>query len=152
MNGVNASRDPLWIRVGITDGEGILSAMQIEIIGDDSINRQARTYAEYRLFAFLSRVLDTGRVNNASLQLRRAKNRRHCDRVGCVVTVELLGGEVIRLRTYGDHPYAAINRAVERLALRPWPGRQMHAADSRSPTTEVRGPTPTVVPPLTVSG
>ena len=52
--------------------------MRIEIVGDDSINPQARTYAEYRL-------------------------------------------DVARLTVSGAHPYAAINRAVERLGLNAWP-------------------------------
>jgi hypothetical protein len=90
------------------------AVMRIKIIGDESISRQACTYAEYRLLAALSQVLDTNRVRNASLVLRRAKSRRHCDGVVCTVTVELNGGEVTRLRTFGEHPYAAINRAVER--------------------------------------
>ena len=90
--------------------------MRIEIVGDDSISRQACTYAEYRLFAALSQVVDTRQGRNASLVLRRPKNRRHRDGVVCAVTVELHDGEVVRLRTSGDHPYAAINRAVERVA------------------------------------
>ena len=96
--------------------------MQIEIIGDDSISRQARTYAEYRLFAALSQVLDTRQLRSASLVWRRAKTRKNHDGVRCTVTVEY-GGEVARLRAYGDHPYAAINRAVERLRLNAWPGQ-----------------------------
>ena len=91
--------------------------MQIEIIGDDSISRQARIYAEYRVFSALSQVVDTIRVRRASLVLRRAKSRRHSDGVVCTVTVELSGSEIARLRASGDHPYAAINRAVERLRL-----------------------------------
>ena len=93
------------------------SVMRIKIIGDDSISRQACTYAEDRLFAALSQVLDTGRVRSASLVLRRSKSRRHRDGVMCTVTVELNSGNVTRLRTFGEHPYAAINRAIERLRL-----------------------------------
>ena len=88
--------------------------MRIKVIGDDSISPQTRAYAEYRLFAALTQVLDAGRVQNASLVLGRAKSRRRCDGVVCTVTVELRGGDVTRLRTFGEHPYAAINRAVER--------------------------------------
>jgi len=91
--------------------------MRMNVIGDDSISRQARAYAEYRLFAALSQVLDTDRVRNASLVLGRAKSRRYCGGVVCTVTVELNGGGVTRLRTFGEHPYAAINRAVERFRL-----------------------------------
>jgi len=91
--------------------------MRIEVIGDDSISSQACTYAEYRLFAALSQVVDTSRVRSASLGLRRAKSRPHCDRVVCTVRVELRNGEGVRVRAYGDHPYAAINRAVARIRL-----------------------------------
>ena len=88
--------------------------MRISVSGDDSISRQARAYAEYRLFAVLTQVLGTDRIQNALLVLGRAKSRRYCDGVVCTVTVELHGGEVTRLRTFGEHPYAAINRAVDR--------------------------------------
>jgi len=97
--------------------------MRIEIIGDDSISRQARTYAEYRLFAALSEVIDTEQVLSASLVLRRAKNARDGGGVVCTVTIDLHGGEVARVRASGEHPYAAINRTVERLRLSSWPGR-----------------------------
>ena len=89
--------------------------MRIEIVGADSISRQARTYAEYRLFAALSQVIDTSRVRSASLVLRRAESQRRCDGVRCTVTLEFDNGAVTRLQRFGTHPYAAINRAVERL-------------------------------------
>jgi ribosome-associated translation inhibitor RaiA len=97
--------------------------MRINITGDDSISDQARTYAEYRLFAALSRVLDTSRVRDASLVMRRANSTRHCDGVVCTVTVVMDDGEVRRLRTFGSHPYAAINRAVERFGINATPDR-----------------------------
>jgi ribosome-associated translation inhibitor RaiA len=97
--------------------------MHIDVIGDDSISRQARTYAEYRLFAALSAGVNTNQIRSASLALRWAKSRRHCDAVLCTITVESREGEVIRLRALGDHPYAAINRAVDRLRSNVWPGR-----------------------------
>jgi ribosome-associated translation inhibitor RaiA len=98
--------------------------MRIKIIGDESISRQACTYAEYRLFAALSQVLDTNQVRNASLVLRRAKSRRRSEGVVCTLTVELNDGDVTRLRTFGEHPYAAINRAVERFRRNSPPERQ----------------------------
>lgn len=98
--------------------------MRIKILGDDSISRQARIYAEYRLFAALSQVLDTSRVREASLALRRTTSRRQPEGVACIVTVELEGGEVTRLLTFGEHPYAAINRAVERFRMNTKYGRQ----------------------------
>lgn len=97
--------------------------MRIEIIGDDSIGHQARTYAEYRLFAALSQVVGAGRVDHASLVLHRTRSRRRCDAVACTVTIEFKDGESARLSACGDHPYAAINRAVERLRQDDWPVR-----------------------------
>ena len=110
--------------------------MRIEITADDSITRQPRTYAEYRLFAALSEVVDTGRVEKASLVLRRRFNR-HCDGVVCTVRVELNGRDIVRVRAWGPHPYAAINRAVERLRMSAWrtnrwrQHRDMHAVHGR---------------------
>jgi hypothetical protein len=95
----------------------VMNSMRIEIVGDESISRQARTYAEYRLFAALSRTVDTSQVRSASLVLRRAGSRRNCDAVACTVSVELSDGEIARHRAFGDHPCAAIDRAVERLRL-----------------------------------
>jgi ribosome-associated translation inhibitor RaiA len=95
--------------------------MRIDVLGDDSISLQARTYAEYRLFAALSAVIDTGRVTNASVVLRGTRPSRQSERVICTVTVELKEGEVRRLRASGDHPYDAINRAVDCLRRKCWP-------------------------------
>lgn len=89
--------------------------MRIHVVGDDSIGDQARIYAEYRLFAELSRAFDTRRITSASLALRRAKRGRYASAVVCAVTIHLRGGEVARVRGSGEHPYAAINRAVDRL-------------------------------------
>ena len=89
--------------------------MRIQVIGDDSISRQARSYAEYRLFAALPLVIDTSRIRSSLLVLARVKHDGACDRVSCAVTIELDSGEVLRLKMTGDHPYAAINRTIDRL-------------------------------------
>jgi hypothetical protein len=96
--------------------------MRIEVVGHDSISLQARIYAEYRLFAELSRVVDTNRVRHARLVLQRTKDGRMRDSVSCTVTVDIEGDDPRRIRTSGEHPYAAINRAVERLRAAGWPG------------------------------
>ncbi len=88
--------------------------MRIEIEGDGSIDSQARTYAEYRLFAALSQVVGIDRVRRAHLALRRVTHAHTGPAVTCTVTVDV-GGNELRLRTTGGHPYAAINRAVEQL-------------------------------------
>ena len=95
--------------------------MRIDVLGEHSISQQARSYAEYRLFAVLSQVVDTGRVRNARLVLRRNKHRRDSASVSCTVTIEIDRDDIFRIRTTGDHPYAAINRAMERLSDGRWP-------------------------------
>ena len=88
--------------------------MHIEVIGEDeSSNAQARTYAEYRVFAALAR--HARRVSGVSVVLRRGKRDGTCDTVVCVVTVALEPSGSIRARSRGRHPYAATNRAVERI-------------------------------------
>jgi len=95
--------------------------MRIEVLGYDTMSAQARTYAEYRLFAELSRVADTNRVRHARLVLRRRKDEHADATVSCTVTVNIEGGEPLRIQTSAAHPYAAINRAVERLSEASWP-------------------------------
>src|SRR5690348_14213911 len=88
--------------------------MRIEVIGDDSISRQACSYAEYRLFAALPHVIDPARVRHSQMVLHRVP-RGGCDVVSCAVTIELDSGENVRLSATADHPYAAINRIIEQL-------------------------------------
>jgi ribosome-associated translation inhibitor RaiA len=83
------------------------------ISGDDSINAQARTYAEYRVFTVVAR--HTRGVRRVRVVLGHADDRRTCDRVTCVVTVAAEPAGSFRIRATGPHVYAAINRAVERL-------------------------------------
>jgi len=102
--------------------------MRIEILGEETISAQARTYAEYRLFAALSQVMDTNRVRHARLTLQRTKHRAG-ERVSCTVTVDIEDGESLRIQTSEGHPYAAINRAIERLSEHNW--RPRATEDSR---------------------
>ena len=88
--------------------------MRIKIFGEETISAQARIYAEYRLFAALSQVMDTNRVRHASLTLQRTQHRAS-ESVSCTVTVDIKGGQSLRIQTSGEHPYAAINRAIEQL-------------------------------------
>ena len=95
--------------------------MRIEVLGYDTMSGQARTYAEYRLFAELSRVADANRVRHARLVLRRRNDEQADESVSCTVTVAIEGGEPLRVQALAAHPYAAINRAVERLSETNWP-------------------------------
>lgn len=92
--------------------------MRIEVVGADTISQQARTYAEYRVFAALTRVADAETVQRARVVLRPVVRSRGCDSIACTVTVAVEGADSIRIRTTGPHAYAAINRAVERLRSR----------------------------------
>jgi len=89
--------------------------MRIEVVGADTISRQARTYAEYRVFAALTQVADAEKVRRARVVLRPVDPGSGCDSIACSVTVALEGADPIRIRATGPHPYAAINRAVERI-------------------------------------
>ena len=94
--------------------------MRIEVLGEGTISAQARTYAEYRLFAALSQIVDTNRVKHARLVLQRTKPSRTGDSVSCTVTVDIEGSNSLRIQVSADHPYAAVNRAVERLSDGSW--------------------------------
>lgn len=89
--------------------------MRIDVLGDESISKQARIYAEYRLFAALPYVMDTSRVPAARVVLRQIDHDRKCPAVSCAVVIELDTGESFNLAAMGDHPYAAINRMIEQL-------------------------------------
>jgi ribosome-associated translation inhibitor RaiA len=88
--------------------------MRIAVVGSDTISQQARTYAEYRVFAALTRFA-AEKVRRARVVLRPVDRRRGFDGITCTVTVALEGAESIRIRATAPHAYAAINRAVERI-------------------------------------
>jgi len=88
---------------------------RITVTGDKSISAQARTYAEYRVFATLMR--HTREFRCARVLLGERAGPARCDTVTCAVTVTLKSSSSIRTRVTGPHAYAAINRAVERLGI-----------------------------------
>ena len=88
--------------------------MRIEVIGaDETSNTQARTYAEYKVFAALAQ--HTQRVRSAQVVLQRNQRSGRCDSVACAVTVVLEPSGFVRTHGRGPHAYAAINRTAERL-------------------------------------
>lgn len=89
--------------------------MRIEVIGEDPITPQTRTYAEYRVFAALMQFADAEKVRRVRVLLRPVNSGRECEDIACTVTVALEGSDSLRIRTTGPHAYAAINRAVERI-------------------------------------
>jgi ribosome-associated translation inhibitor RaiA len=95
--------------------------MRIEVVGDTTITSQVRTYAEYRVFAALVQSAGTRNARCARVVVRPVKPGCAGSAVVCTVTV-LFDAEKVRVRATGDHPYAAINRAVERLRGATEPG------------------------------
>jgi len=89
--------------------------MRIEVVGDATISQQARTYAEYRLFAALTQFSEADTVRRVRILLRPVRRGSGCEDIACTVTVALEGSHSYRIRTTGSHAYAAINRAVERI-------------------------------------
>ena len=89
--------------------------MRIEVVGDGTISQQARTYAEYRVFAALTQFSEADKIQRVRVLLRQVKLGSGCEGIVCTVTVKLVGSATYRIRTTGSHPYAAINRAVERI-------------------------------------
>ena len=90
--------------------------MRIAVLGEDAISWQARIYAEYRVFAALAQFADAGKVRWARVVLRRVTRKGACDTVTCTVRVALDGSDSLRIRTTGEHPYEAINRAIARIS------------------------------------
>lgn len=89
--------------------------MRIEVVAEGTISQQARTYAEYRVFAALTQCTDADKVRRVRVLLRQVNLGSGCEGIACTVTVGLDGSESFRIRTTGPHAYAAINRAVERI-------------------------------------
>jgi ribosome-associated translation inhibitor RaiA len=91
--------------------------MGIEVVGDEEvITAQTRAYAEYRVFAALAK--HTERVRRVRVTLDQVNQAETGGTCRCEVSVLLLdpAGRV-RRRAGGQHPYAAINGAVERIAI-----------------------------------
>jgi ribosome-associated translation inhibitor RaiA len=89
--------------------------MRIEVVGEGTISQQARTYAEYRVFAALTQFSEADKVRRVRVLLRPVTLGSGREGIACSVTVTLEGTDTFRIRTTGTHAYAAINRAVERI-------------------------------------
>jgi hypothetical protein len=89
--------------------------MRIDVVGAGAISQQARTYAEYRVFAALTQFSDADQVERVRVQLRPVKLGSGGEVIACTATVARYRLPSSRIRTTGVHAYAAINRAVERI-------------------------------------
>lgn len=85
--------------------------MRIEVIAED--HQQARTYAEYKVFAAL--VRHAPQVRGARVVLQHDSNGYACNSVACAVTVAFDPAGSVRAEARGPHAFAAVNRTVERL-------------------------------------
>ena len=77
--------------------------MRIEVIGEGTISQQARTYAEYRVFAALTQSSEADKVQRVRILLRPVKLESGCEEIACTVTVALKGSDSFRIRTTGPH-------------------------------------------------
>ena len=87
--------------------------LRIDVTADHHISAQARTYAEYRVFAALSRLPHP--IFETRVVLRSTTASAPKPGVSCTVTVIVQNGDELRVNARGAHAYAAINRAVERI-------------------------------------
>jgi ribosome-associated translation inhibitor RaiA len=94
------------------------ASLHIDVEGDRTISSQARTYAEYRVFAALTRAAGTRNARSARVVLRHVDLDSEYSEVACLVTVRF-DANTVRVRAFGAHAYAAINGAVERLRAAP---------------------------------
>ena len=89
---------------------------RISVIADPhSINPQARTYAEYRVFAAVAR--HAGNVRRVRVVLRRLEEPAARNNVSCSVTVYLEPSGSVRIRASASHAYAVIDRAAAQLDI-----------------------------------
>ncbi len=109
------SRDHGSVRPGTGALFAVVLGMSLITVvsGNDAISAQARTYAEYRVFAVMAR--HTRNIRRVRVVLRHVGARGTGGKVACAVTMMLDPAGVLRTRATGPHVYAAINRAVERL-------------------------------------
>ena len=88
--------------------------MRIDVIGEDrTITADVRAYAEYRLFAMLSRYAEL--VRSIRVVLRRAGRDRTGKQMVCSVTVALEPSGYARTRVSKPLVYRAIDGAAERI-------------------------------------
>jgi hypothetical protein len=109
--------------------------MRIDVVGAESISAQARTYAEYRTFATLTRLAGHQPVHRASILLRNLPDKHGCPGVSCAVTVVSDDAATVRVRATGRHAYEAINKAVERLEVMGARNRQLATPIDAAATT-----------------
>lgn len=86
---------------------------RILVASDNAIGSQARSYAEYRVFAALTR--HAPQFRRARVMLRPVHEGATGSAAICAVSVTLDRSCALRVRARGPHVYAAINRAVDRL-------------------------------------
>lgn len=89
------------------------SAIAIAVVGDSAIPQQTKTYAEYRMFAIVTK--HRVRPRQVRLALRSVEPEDSCRFCECDAVLHFPDDETINVSVRGAHPYAAINRAIDRV-------------------------------------
>ena len=89
------------------------NVIAIDVVGDSELPQQTRTYAEYRTFAILTK--HHARPRHARLTLRAVEPPDACRFCECDVALHFRDGTIVSVAVRGSHPYAAINRAIDRI-------------------------------------
>jgi ribosome-associated translation inhibitor RaiA len=89
----------------------------IHVYAEEPVGAQARGYAEYRVFAALVQLTRRVHVRQARVTLRQAPRPGACRGIECAIALDV-GDTTFTVRACADHPYAAINRAADRLTPR----------------------------------
>jgi ribosome-associated translation inhibitor RaiA len=101
------------------------SVIAIDVVGDSEIPQQTRTYAEYRMFAILTK--HHARPRQARLALRSVEPQGACRFCECDIALHFRDGVIVSVAVRGPHPYAAINRAIDRIDAALAERRDTHA-------------------------
>jgi hypothetical protein len=91
----------------------------IDVRGTGAVTLQTRAYAEYRLFAALTRSSKFAEARSAHVLLSHVEPNHGRPEFLCTITIVLGASDEIRVRAAGVHAYGAINRAVGYLASPP---------------------------------
>jgi ribosome-associated translation inhibitor RaiA len=85
----------------------------IDVVGDSAISQQTRSYAEYRMFAILTK--HDVRPRHVRLALRSVEPEDSCRFCECDAALRFADGMTVNVSVRGAHPYAAVNRAIDRV-------------------------------------
>jgi ribosome-associated translation inhibitor RaiA len=91
------------------------NAIAIHVVGDAAIPQQTKNYAEYRVFAVVTK--HHLRPQSVRLTLRSIEPENECRFCECETTLTMHDGRIMSVSVRGAHPYAAVNRAIDRIDI-----------------------------------